>query len=70
MGDYMWKCHIEELIESSGYRKDFISKEIGISTRQLRKYEKFELFIPMEKGLLLARLLNCKVDDFYKWIES
>lgn len=69
MGDNMWKCHIEELIKKSGYRKDYIAKEIEITTRQLRKYEKFELFIPMEKGLLLAQLLKCNVDDFYEWSE-
>lgn len=65
----MWKCQIEELIKKSGYRKDYISEQIDVSARQLRKYEKFELFIPMEKALLLAKLLNCKVDDFYEWIE-
>jgi DNA-binding XRE family transcriptional regulator len=69
VGDNMWKCRIEELIEASGYRKDFIAKEIDVSTRQLRKYEKFELFIPMEKALILAKLLKCRVDDFYYWLE-
>ncbi len=62
----MWKCKIEELINKSGYRKDFIAHNIGTTTRQLRKYEKFELFIPMEKALLLAKLLKCKVDDLYE----
>ncbi|MFS0776094.1 helix-turn-helix transcriptional regulator [Neobacillus sp. 3P2-tot-E-2] len=67
MGDKMnYVCHIEELIKKSGLRKDFICKKIGTTTRQLRNYEKMELFIPMEKGLLLAELLNCKVDDFYE----
>jgi DNA-binding XRE family transcriptional regulator len=62
----MWKCNIEKLIKESGLRKDYIAAKIGVSVRQLRKYEKFELFIPMETGLLLAELLNCKVDDFYE----
>jgi DNA-binding XRE family transcriptional regulator len=62
----MWKCNIEELIIKSGLRKDFIARKIDVSTRQLRKYEKFELYIPMEKALLLAELLDCKVDDFYE----
>ena len=66
----MWKCNIEELINKKGLRKDFVAEKIGTTTRQLRKYEKFELFIPMEKGLLLAELLECKVDDFYKRIEE
>lgn len=61
----MWICHIEELINKSGLRKDYIANAIGITTRQLRKYERFELFIPTEKGLLLADLLGCKFDDFY-----
>lgn len=66
----MWKCNIDELIIESGLRKDYIAKKIGTTTRQLRKYEKFELFIPMEKGLLLAELLEKKVDDFYERVEE
>lgn len=62
----MWICSIEKKIKDSGLRKDYIAEKIDVSIRQLRKYEKFELFIPMEKGLLLAKLLNCKVDDFYE----
>lgn len=62
----MWECNIEQLIKESGLRKDYIAEKIEVSTRQLRKYEKFELFIPMEKGLLLADLLGVKVDDLYK----
>ncbi|GIN74050.1 hypothetical protein J14TS2_45250 [Bacillus sp. J14TS2] len=61
----MWKCNIEDLINESGLRKDYIAEKIGSTTRQLRKYEKFELFIPFEKGLLLAELLGCSVADFY-----
>lgn len=61
-----WQCNIEQLIKESGFRKDYIAKKLDTTTRQLRKYEKFELFMPMEKGLILADLLNCKVDDLYK----
>lgn len=61
----MWKCNIESLIIQSGLRKDYIADKINVSVRQLRKYEKFELFIPLEKGLLLADLLGVKVDDLY-----
>jgi transcriptional regulator with XRE-family HTH domain len=62
----MWRCNIEKLINQSGLRKDFIAQKIDVSTRQLRKYEKFELFMPMEKALLLAKVLGCKVDNFYE----
>ncbi|MBT2659385.1 helix-turn-helix transcriptional regulator [Bacillus sp. ISL-18] len=66
----MWKCNIEVLIKKSGLRKDYIAEKIKVSPRQLRKYEKFELFIPTETGLLLAELLNCKFDDFYEKIKD
>lgn len=66
----MWRCNIEKLIEDSGFRKDFVANKINVSTRQLRKYEKMELFIPMEKGLLLAELLGCSLDEFYTKMED
>ncbi|MGG4267447.1 XRE family transcriptional regulator [Peribacillus simplex] len=62
----MWKCNIEILITNSGLRKDFIAQKLNTTTRQLRKYEKFELYIPMEKALMLAKLLEVKVDDLYE----
>lgn len=59
------KCNLEELIKKSGLRKDFIAKKLGISTRQLRNYELMVNFIPMDKAMILAELLNCSLDDFY-----
>lgn len=59
------KCNLEELIKRSGLRKDYIAKKLGISTRQLRNYEKQINFIPMDKALILKELLNCSLDDFY-----
>lgn len=61
-----WICNIEALIRESGFRKDYLAGKIGVTTRQLRKYEKFDLFIPTEPGLLLAEELGRKFDDFYK----
>lgn len=59
------KPNIETLIEKSGLRKKFIADKLGVSTRQLRKYETGQAFIPMEKAFILARLLGVKVDDLY-----
>jgi transcriptional regulator with XRE-family HTH domain len=53
------------LIEKSGLRKKFIADKLGVSTRQLRKYETGEAYVPMEKAYILARLLGVKVDDLY-----
>lgn len=61
-------CHIEKLIKNSGLRKDYIANYLGVTTRQVRKYERMEngTLIPMDKAYTLAKLLNCKVDDLYE----
>jgi len=60
-------CKIEELILKSGLRKSHIAERLGVSVRQLRKYEKMESLIPIDKAFVLARLLEVKVDDLYEW---
>lgn len=57
--------NIENLIEQSGLRKGYIADKLSISVRQLRKYEKGESLIPMDKAYILAELLEVKVDDLY-----
>jgi len=64
----MLKPNIEQLIEKSGLRKGFIADKLQITVRQLRKYEKGESYIPIEKAYLLADLLDVKVDDLYERI--
>lgn len=59
------KCNLERLIKESGLRKDFIADKLGISTRQLRNYETQKSYIPMDKAIILKKLLNCSLDDFY-----
>lgn len=69
----MWmklKPNIEKLIKESGLRKDFIAVKLRTSTRMLRKYEKGESIMPMEKAYILARLLGVKVDDLYEYEED
>lgn len=61
---------IEEKVAKRGYKKSFIAEKLGISVRQLRKYETGESLVPMDKAFVLSRLLNCKIDDLYKWEEE
>lgn len=66
----MWmklKPNVEKLIKESGLRKDFIAAKLRTSTRMLRKYEKGESIMPMEKAYILARLLGVRVDDLYEY---
>ncbi|MFJ8245154.1 helix-turn-helix domain-containing protein [Peribacillus asahii] len=60
-------CKIEELIRKSGLRKSYIAEKLEVTVRQLRKYEKMESLIPIDKAFVLARLLGVKVDDLYEW---
>ncbi|MDF2854239.1 MAG: family transcriptional regulator [Neobacillus sp.] len=62
----MLKPNIEALIEKSGFRKGYIAEKLNVSVRQLRKYEKGESFIPIEKAYVLADLLEVRVDDLYE----
>jgi transcriptional regulator with XRE-family HTH domain len=57
---------IEELIREKGFRKDYIAEKLGISTRQLRKYELNESYPRLDKAFQLAALLEVKVDDLYE----
>lgn len=54
------------LIEKSGLRKGYIAEYLGVSVRQLRKYETGDSLIPMDKAYGLATLLKVKVDDLYE----
>lgn len=65
------RCRLEELIKISGYRKDFIAGELEISTRQLRNYELQKSYIPMDKAIILKKILRLdKVEDLYEEVES
>jgi transcriptional regulator with XRE-family HTH domain len=66
----MLRPKIENLIKESGLRKDFVAAKLRTSTRMLRKYEKGESIMPMEKAYILARLLGVRVDDLYEYEED
>ncbi|EZP77646.1 helix-turn-helix domain-containing protein [Parageobacillus genomosp. 1] len=64
------KSRIGEQIERSGYRRDYIAKQIEVSYRQLAKYISGESFPTVPKLFALARLLGCKADDLYEVLEE
>lgn len=69
MGDHMeikLKSNIEQLIKSSGLKKKFIAEELNVSVAQLRNYETGHSLMPIDKGFILADLLDCKLDDLYE----
>lgn len=60
------RCRLEELIKTSGLRKDYIAGKLQISTRQLRNYELQRSYIPMDKAYILSDILKCNVEDLYE----
>ncbi|MBE7098119.1 MULTISPECIES: helix-turn-helix transcriptional regulator [Bacillus cereus group] len=60
------KSNIEEWIEKSGYRKDFIAKKLGITIKQLNNYITSTSFPNAHRLFELAKLFNCQVDDLYE----
>ena len=66
----MLKSKIGEHIERSGYRRDYIAKQIGVSYRQLAKYIAGDSYPTVPKLFALARLLGCKADDLYEYEEN
>jgi len=63
------KVHIGKYIEESGLRKGFIAKKLEISPTQLSNIIAGRSFLRTPNLFLLAKILNCKVDDFYEFEE-
>jgi transcriptional regulator with XRE-family HTH domain len=64
------KSRIGEQIERSGYRRDYVAKQIEVSYRQLAKYIAGDSFPTVPKLFALARVLGCTADDLYEIIEE
>jgi len=59
------KVHIAEYIEKSGLRKGFIAKKLQISPTQLSNIIAGRSYLRTPNLFLLAKILDCKVDDLY-----
>lgn len=57
---------IDELIESSGLKHEFIAKKIGVSSRTLYSWRKGKTFPRLDKAVELADLLNVDITELYK----
>jgi transcriptional regulator with XRE-family HTH domain len=66
----MLKSRIGEHIKRSGYRREYVARQIEVSYRQLAKYITGESYPTVPKLFKLSRLLGCTTDDLYEWIET
>lgn len=62
---------IEEMIEKSGLKNSYIADKIGgVSQKTVYNWRKGLSYPPFEKAFILAKILNCKVDDLAKLEED
>lgn len=62
---------IGEKIEESGLKNSYISEKIGgVSQKTIYNWRKGLSYPPFEKAFMLAKILNCKVDDLAEIIEE
>ena len=66
----MLKSKIGILLRSSKYRREFIQKELGVSANTLSNWSTGKTYPTMDKGYLLAKLLEVNIEDLYEWIEE
>ncbi|GKU81180.1 helix-turn-helix transcriptional regulator [Niallia sp. NCCP-28] len=66
----MLKSRIGELLRISKYRREYILKEIGVSPNTLTNWVTGKTYPTMDKAYILAKLLECKLEDLYEYKEE
>jgi transcriptional regulator with XRE-family HTH domain len=64
------QSRIGEIIEQSGLRDDYIAGKLGVSKRTIYNLKKGLSYPTFENAFILAKILNCKVDDLAKITEE
>jgi putative transcriptional regulator len=61
----MIKSRIGEKLRVSKYKREHIIKELGVSQNTLSNWSTGKTYPTMDKAYILAKLLECKLDDLY-----
>lgn len=64
------KSNIDELIERSGLRRNFIANELGVSTKQLKNIATGHSWPDPPKMFILSELLGVELNDLYSIEEN
>jgi len=56
---------IEELIEASGLKNEYIAEKVGVDVRTLYKWRKGETMPRLDKAVKLAEVLDVEVMELY-----
>ncbi|WP_100373062.1 helix-turn-helix transcriptional regulator [Bacillus sp. FJAT-45037] len=66
----MLESKIDECIKRSGYRRDFVADHMEIKKQQLSNWCTGRSKPRVDDLFKLAKLLNCKVDDLYTFLDK
>ncbi|OEH54002.1 DNA-binding protein [Oceanobacillus sp. E9] len=61
------RSNIDYWIDKSGYKKKWIAGKLGVSQNALSRWINNRGMPSVEKLFMLAKVLNCKVDDLYTY---
>lgn len=66
----MLRSKIGERILASGLRKGFIAEKLGVNKNTVSNWIKGTTWPDLDQAYLLAKLLNCKMDDLIEEIAA
>ena len=66
----MLKSNIGILLKNSPLKREYLMKELNVSANTLSNWSTGKRKPSVENAFLLAKLLNCKVDDLYTFEEE
>lgn len=60
------KLKIEQLIKSSGFKKNFIAEKLNVSRRTLDNWISGKTDIPLRKAIELTNILRCDLNELWE----
>ncbi|MFD1416791.1 helix-turn-helix transcriptional regulator [Oceanobacillus jeddahense] len=64
------KSNINKIIQERGLKNKWVANQLGVSPNIISRWVNNKSMPSVEKLFLLAKLLDCKVDDLYYWDEN
>lgn len=69
MGKLVIKCRLQEILDESGIKQDWLAKKIGVTNSSISTICSGKSRPSLESAMKIAKILNVRVDDIWKLIE-
>ncbi|GGP14212.1 helix-turn-helix transcriptional regulator [Oceanobacillus neutriphilus] len=64
------KSNINKIIQEKGLKNKWVANQLNVSPNIISRWVNNKSMPSVENLFLLAKLLDCKVDDLYYWDEN